>query len=228
MKSSKITSLNPYVTSINQRYVTAKDYNNLYDDVHGLNPADNTLSADVANHLDVKTILDTKTIRLNSRDFTATSGDVIGFQSKPNGTGLGTTTVYGGQISPRLADTVTATGLVGLSVEPILKGASVAAVSGDYRALDVKLSADGTNAGHTVGGVTAGIIFYNTLKTGLTTTGGVYPFVITANGDTKQWSGAFKIADTAGLTQASAAGATAHYIKVMVGSTVCTILASSA
>jgi hypothetical protein len=31
-KSKKITSLNPYVTSINQKYVIAKDYNNLKDD----------------------------------------------------------------------------------------------------------------------------------------------------------------------------------------------------
>lgn len=34
MKSRKITSLNPYVTSINQKYVTAKDYNFLWDDVN--------------------------------------------------------------------------------------------------------------------------------------------------------------------------------------------------
>jgi hypothetical protein len=32
MKSRKITSLNPYVTSINQKYVKAQDYNNLKDD----------------------------------------------------------------------------------------------------------------------------------------------------------------------------------------------------
>lgn len=36
MKSSKITSNNPYVTSINQRYVTAKDYNLLRDDITDL------------------------------------------------------------------------------------------------------------------------------------------------------------------------------------------------
>lgn len=36
MKSSKITSSNPYVTSINQKYVTAKDYNNLKDDFNAI------------------------------------------------------------------------------------------------------------------------------------------------------------------------------------------------
>ena len=33
MKSKKITSLNPFVTSVNQKYVTAKDYNALQEDV---------------------------------------------------------------------------------------------------------------------------------------------------------------------------------------------------
>ena len=125
-----------------------------------------------------------------------------------------------------IANDVDAACLVGLSVEPILKGATAAAISGDYRGLEVKLSGDSTAAGHTVGGVTAGIMLYNTLKTG-TYTGGVYPIVITASGDTQQWSGAFKIADVAGLTQAAAAGGTAHYIKIMIGSTACTITALS-
>jgi hypothetical protein len=33
MKSKKITSLNPFVTSVNQKYVTAKDFNALQEDV---------------------------------------------------------------------------------------------------------------------------------------------------------------------------------------------------
>lgn len=36
MVSRKITTLNPYVTSMNQKYVMAKDYNLLYDDVKTL------------------------------------------------------------------------------------------------------------------------------------------------------------------------------------------------
>jgi hypothetical protein len=46
MKSKKITSLNPYVTSINQKYVTAKDYNFLKDDVDALRPSDTDIVTD--------------------------------------------------------------------------------------------------------------------------------------------------------------------------------------
>jgi hypothetical protein len=46
MKSKKITSLNPYVTSINQKYVTVKDYNYLKDDFDAMLPSDGTLKVD--------------------------------------------------------------------------------------------------------------------------------------------------------------------------------------
>jgi hypothetical protein len=52
MESSKIVSLNPFVTAINQRYVTAKSYNQLWDDFYATIVAlgfDATLSNSVAS-----------------------------------------------------------------------------------------------------------------------------------------------------------------------------------
>lgn len=54
MKSSKITSSNPFVTSINQRYVRAQDYNNLKDDFDTLRTAmgfDTTLANVTINNM---------------------------------------------------------------------------------------------------------------------------------------------------------------------------------
>jgi hypothetical protein len=51
MKSRKITSLNPYVTSINQKYVTAKDYNYLKEDLDALRPSDTEMKADTISEV---------------------------------------------------------------------------------------------------------------------------------------------------------------------------------
>jgi hypothetical protein len=175
------------------------------------------------DHFEIKTADDSKCVRINSRDYAVTSGDIIGFQSKPAGNGDGTATVYGGQISPRFNDAVGGAALVGLQVETILKGATAKAVSGDIRALDVRLTTDG--AGHTVGGDTAGIKFYNLLASS-TYTGGVYPIVVTAHGSTQAWSGFAKFADDSGVVAdlASAVSDTVNgAIKVVIGSTTCYI-----
>jgi len=164
-------------------------------------------------HLKLKTSDDTHVIQLNSRNYAATSGDIIGFQSKPAGNASGTQTVYGAQISPRFNDNIDGAALVGLQVEPILKGATAAAISGDVRGLDVRLSDDG-NAGHTVGGITCGIDIYNNLKSS-TFTGGVYAINIRANGDTQAWSGAVNF--PAGLTGAADGIGAAVYVDCAIG-----------
>jgi hypothetical protein len=51
MKSSKITSLNPYVTSINQKYVTVHQYNDLKDDFDAARPSDTELAADTISEV---------------------------------------------------------------------------------------------------------------------------------------------------------------------------------
>lgn len=165
-------------------------------------------------HLKINTSDDTHTIRLNSRNYAATSGDIIGFQSKPAGNATGTQTIYGAQISPRFNDNIDGAALVGLQVEPILKGATAAAISGDMRGIDVRLSADGS--GHTVGGIAAGVDIYNLLKAS-TFTGGVYAINIRANGDTQAWSGAINF--PTGLTGAADGGGAAVYIDCAINGT---------
>ena len=110
----------------------------------------NLLVVAAADHAKINVVDQTKTIRLNSQNYTVTSGEIIGFQAKPAAAAAGTTTTYGGQISPRYANAVTGTSLYGLQIEPILQGASAAALSGDVVGLYVRLSATGT--GHTVAG----------------------------------------------------------------------------
>jgi hypothetical protein len=99
--------------------------------------------------LDLQTVLDSKTVKVNSRDYSQASGDSIGFQSKPNQNVTTTGSVYGGQVSPRCASAKACANLIGLEVSPILKGTS-GNVSGDWRAADLILEDEG--AGRTITG----------------------------------------------------------------------------
>jgi hypothetical protein len=173
------------------------------------------------NHIKINVATDTGTIRLNSRNYAATSGDIIGFQSKPAANVDGTQTVYGAQISPRFNDGIAGASLVGFQVEPILKGATAAALSGDVRGLDVRLSDDG-NAGHTVAGKTACIMCYNLLTSG-TFTGGVYPIVVTANGSTQAWTALMEIPTA--LSGAADGGGALVYLPITINGTAARIAA---
>lgn len=173
-----------------------------------------------SNHLALRTLTDTKSITLNSRNYAATSGDIIGFSSKPAANASGTQTVYGGQISPRANDDVDIAALVGLQVEPILKGATVLAVSGDMRGMDVRLTSEGAN---NVGGIAGCYFAYNLLKSA-TFTGGVYPFVVTASGDTQPWTALMEI--PTGLSGPTVGGGALVYIPITINGVAARIVAN--
>lgn len=163
-----------------------------------------------ASHLDIETLDDTKRVRLNERNYAATSGDIVGFSSKPAANASGTQTVYGAQISPRANDNIDVAAIVGLQVEPIMKGATGLALSGDLRGLDVRLTSEGAN---NVGGIAGAIFCYNLLKTA-TFTGGVYPIVVKASGDTQAWTALMEI--PTGLSAAADGGGAAVYIPITI------------
>lgn len=77
-----------------------------------------------ADNLYLQSVLDTKNVRINSRDYPATSGDCTAVQVKPNMTGTGTAGVTGIEVSPRFADGIAGSKLVGIMSNPDLKGSS--------------------------------------------------------------------------------------------------------
>jgi hypothetical protein len=104
-----------------------------------------TITGTTANHLSLNTESDDKQVRINSRNFTQASGDSIGFQSKPNQTIGSSGSVFGGQISPRVASGVALSGsgsIIGLHVDVNPKGTAAGTVGGDIRALNLELVTD--------------------------------------------------------------------------------------
>lgn len=202
INASATTTFSGLSVDLSGMVVTDADLT-LYGAYFKLPAASTSTYATLASYETFKIITtqDTKTITLNSRNYAATTGDIIGFQSKPAGNASGTQTVYGGQISPRFNDNVDGAALIGLQIEPILKGATILALSGDMRALDLRLTSEGAN---TVGGNASGITFYNLLKSAAFT-GGVHCMVVENNGDTQPWSSLIKVVGALGTNTVTTA-----------------------
>ena len=110
-------------------------------------PAVSNVVAAFGLNLDLETVSDGKPVRLNSRNYTATTGDIVGFQSKPAQTVSKTDNgVIGAEISPRLNSGVALAGasgfIIGLHVDVYLKGTAAGTVASDVRALNLELVTD--------------------------------------------------------------------------------------
>lgn len=100
------------------------------------------VKARTSQHLALLSTSDDKQVRINSRNFTQTSGSSIGFQAKPAQTVNGGS-VFGGEISPRVNSGVTLSGsIVGLFVDAYLKGTAAGTITGDVRGLNIEVVTD--------------------------------------------------------------------------------------
>jgi hypothetical protein len=91
-------------------------------------------------NLDLKTVTDSKQVRINSRSYTQTSGSSIAMQCKPNQAASTTGDVTGAEFSPRIASGLGCGALIGLKLEPILKGTSGAGTVSEVRGFQVGLT----------------------------------------------------------------------------------------
>lgn len=100
-----------------------------------------------------------KTIRLNSQTDTATtSGDLIGFQSKPRTGVAGTQSVIGCQISAQISDGIALTGsgsIIGGHVDVYVRGTAAGTIAGDVRGMQIELTTDDAGTRDITGYVTA-------------------------------------------------------------------------
>lgn len=146
-----------------------------------------------------------KPLKISSVDYTGTSGDKIGIQSRPQATGDGTVTLYGAQIEPRFKDAIGGASLIGLEVGPILKGTS-GNLTGDWRGIEVNLTDDNA-AGRTVSGIGAFIRLRPQIHHAIT--GGLFGIEALAEGGTKGWDALLKLAAVAGLAAKATGGGVA-------------------
>jgi len=170
-------------------------------------------------HFALDTLEDDKQVRLNCRDYAQTSGDSIGFQSRPRASVSGTQTVYGGQFAPGYNDGIGGNSLVGLVADCYLKG-SGGNLSGDIRAFQGQIT-DENSPGRIISGVSCILDAWQQLAAH-TFTGGVYVLNVRAAGGATPWSGLMKLIDDGGNIADLASAVTGNptgVIKIKVGDT---------
>ncbi len=91
--------------------------------------------------------------RINKKNFTKTSGDSIGFETRPNQTVNTTGEVFGAQIKPRVAANIDALGVNGLGVDSELKSGT-GDLTADLRGFNLYMGATGSG---TIGGNVVGL-----------------------------------------------------------------------
>lgn len=169
-------------------------------------------------HWCMQTLEDTKNIRLNSRDYVATSGDVCAVQTKPNISVGGTTGVTGIESMPRFASGIAGSKLVGIMSNPILKGAAGGNLSSAMRCYEGKLESD---SGSTRTVAEAYVLHAMQALHG-TVTDGPYVLAVDAAGGNVEWAGLMKLVDNGGAIAdlASAVTTVVGAIKVKIGAQV--------
>lgn len=175
----------------------------------------------IADHCKLNSVSDTKNVRINSRNYTQTSGSASGVQIKPN-QNAATATISGLEVSPRFAAGIAGASLVAIKADPVLK-AGAGDLSGGVAAVQANLDF-GTSGTRTITGDVAAFETFLAVPNTYT-----YSALVTVmrvrDVNIKSWS-AFLNLDSAntGCTQTSAAGSTGNmYLKVYVGSTLYTM-----
>ena len=179
-----------------------------------------------AEHLLVNTVVDSKVIRLNSRDYTATTGDFIGVQIKPAATVTKTADgLKGLEVSPRVNSGVAMAGasgtVIGIAADVYLKGTAAGTIAGDIRTLNLELVTDDAGTRTISGNVNA--IRVRAAFSATTISGTMVPIRIekaeTQTGS-QQWDAVLDLpGTTTGIwhdTDSDSGDTEAGYIKVLV------------
>ena len=132
-----------------------------------------------ADHFEIKSILDSKNVRINSRDYTLTSGGASAVQTKPNvsvgGSGV---EITGLESSPRFASGISGGSLTAIKADPVLKGGATN-LTGSVKGVEVNVDFGTDHTGTLTGDVSAYSFFYDS-GSGLTRTGNAVMFLLRA------------------------------------------------
>jgi hypothetical protein len=175
------------------------------------------------SHTHIDTGNDEKNVRINSRDFTQTSGSGCAAQIKPNQSVDGTASVTGLEVSPRFADGIGGNDLRGILADPNLKG-TTGDLTGQVVAVECNIDMGDAGSTRTIAGDLSALSSFLDLPSGITVSGKAT--LLRVRGvNAAAWDAFLNLDDAnTGLTQSSAAsGGTSKYLKVYIGDTLYTI-----
>jgi len=126
-------------------------------------------------------------VRINSRTYTQTSGDTIGFQTSPSQGATTTGEVYGAQIKPRVAGGFDAATVNGIGIDSELKSGA-GDLSSDLRGINLYLGSTGSG---TIGGDIVGI--RARVESAINPTGNIVLVKMVDGEGAQDWDGILKI-----------------------------------
>lgn len=176
-------------------------------------------AANPAPFLDINSVDDSRPIRLNSRDYDRTAGDVIGIQCKPNQVAtMVNKSVKGAEFSPRITDAgIGSSGaLIALTADPVLKAATSARTVGSVRCIECNPSLPGSGSAYTVTNLD-GIRIFLDKGAGHTVTTSSVIRVATPNTSGWDFFAAFEASNGCTVSTAGTYSTADGYILVKVG-----------
>lgn len=180
---------------------------------------DEYMRFELSDHTHVKSVSDTKNVRINSRNYTQTSGDASGVQIKPNQT-VATAGITGLEVSPRFASTIAGTNLVGIKCDPVLKGTGGGNLSGSVTAIQCNLDFN-TSGSRTISGDVTAFESFLAIPSGNTYSGHI-SFLRVRTVNIKGWDSFLNLDDAnTGVSEASDkdANTAAHTLRVHIADT---------
>lgn len=165
------------------------------------------------DHLYLDTSLSTKTVRINSHNYTATAS-IIGFQSKPRASVNMKDDIIGCELQPGINAGFWGKGVVGIKVDTSIK-ATTGSLSGEVRCYEAAIGADSGYAGPV-----AGPAYCYGLTNNLhgTVTKGVYGFYAKTHGGNKAWDAFAAFPNDSNLAAVASISNGVAYVKVLIGS----------
>lgn len=170
-------------------------------------------------HTAIKSVTDTKNVRINSRNYTQTSGDASGVQIKPNQSVSGTAGITGLEVSPRFAAGIAGSNLIGIKADPLLKAGS-GNLSGQVTAVQANIDF-GVSGTRTIGGDVSAFESFLAIPSTYTYSGDI-AFLRVRSVNIKGWDHFLNLDDiSTGVTAAGdkTGGGKNFYLKVLIGST---------
>lgn len=162
--------------------------------------------------------------RIQSKDYTDTSGDKNAVQIKPNVSVGGTTGITGIEVSPRFANGIAGNNCIAVKADPSLKGTS-GNLTGQVVAVQANIDLGDPTSTRTIADDVAAFESFLDKPSGIVTTSYLVSFLRVRTVNASGWDCFLNLDDTGtGCTQAAAAGSgTQQYLKVYIGTTLYTI-----
>jgi len=165
-----------------------------------------------SDHLTINSVGDSKSVRINTRDYVQATGDTIAVSSKPKQTITTTGDVIGVESSPRVSD-AGAGALIAMKADPLLQAATTGRTVSAVRGFESNIDFPSTGSAYTITNNVNAFRTFLDMGSGHTVSGKKAVFCV-ATPNTSGWDYLFDLEANSGVIGATTGATAAGTIKV--------------